>query len=109
MPEDWVTYLEVLLGGEGDMLMCDPSSGYNYGSYLEDALYSAGWSKEDVFKVKIWNSGYPKEPQKGYCTISPQVALTFPPLLSCSFPEPSPLSLPLPALLCLSVEKCDSE
>jgi alpha-amylase len=21
--------------------------------------------------VKIWNSGYPKEPEKGYCTISP--------------------------------------
>jgi alpha-amylase len=24
-----------------------------------------------VQKVKIWNSGYPKEPQLGYCTISP--------------------------------------
>jgi alpha-amylase len=43
----------------------------NYGIYLENALYSAGWSAADVQKVKIWNSGYPKEPEKGYCTISP--------------------------------------
>jgi hypothetical protein len=47
--------------------------GYNYGIYLENALLDAGWSSEDVQKVKIWNSGYPKEPEKGYCTISPQV------------------------------------
>eukprot|EP00604_Paraphysomonas_vestita_P002409 CAMPEP_0174819370 /NCGR_PEP_ID=MMETSP1107-20130205/2556_1 /TAXON_ID=36770 /ORGANISM="Paraphysomonas vestita, Strain GFlagA" /LENGTH=368 /DNA_ID=CAMNT_0016032727 /DNA_START=768 /DNA_END=1874 /DNA_ORIENTATION=+ len=72
MPADWITYLEVLLGGEGDMLMCNTESGYNYGKYFEDALFAAGWSKEDVYKVKIWNSGYPKEPQKGYCTISPE-------------------------------------
>jgi len=71
MPADWVTYLEVLLGGEADMLMCNGNSGYNYGIYLENALLAAGWSQVDVNKVKIWNSGYPKEPEKGYCTISP--------------------------------------
>ena len=38
---------------------------------METALYSAGWSSADVQKVKIWNSGYPKEPQLGYCSISP--------------------------------------
>jgi hypothetical protein len=27
MPEDWITYLEVLLGGEADMLMCNGESG----------------------------------------------------------------------------------
>jgi len=43
----------------------------NYGGYLESQLYAAGWSSVDVQKVKIWNSGYPKEPEKGYCTISP--------------------------------------
>lgn len=71
LPDDFITWLEVLLGGEGDMLMCDVDSGYNYGGYLESALYTAGWSAADVEKVKIWNSGYPKEPQLGYCTISP--------------------------------------
>lgn len=31
LPDDWITWLEVLLGGEKDMLMCNPNSGYNYG------------------------------------------------------------------------------
>ena len=70
LPEDFISWLEVLLGGESDMLMCDPDSGYNYGSYFEDALLDAGFSKEDVDKIKIWNSGYPKEPDAGACTIS---------------------------------------
>ncbi|GMI02596.1 hypothetical protein TrST_g12438 [Triparma strigata] len=70
MPEDWITWLEILLGGEKDLLMCDPDSGYNYGSYLEDGLVAAGFSAADVEKIKIWNSGYPKEPDAGACTIS---------------------------------------
>ena len=69
MPDDWITWLEVLLGGEKDMLMCDENSGYNYGAYLEKALIAGGFSDEDVEKVKIWNSGYPKEPDAGACTI----------------------------------------
>jgi len=72
MPDDFITYMEVLLGGEADMLSCDVDSGCNYGGYLEDALYSAGWNKADVDKVKLWNSGYPKEPQAGFCSTSPQ-------------------------------------
>lgn len=71
LPDDFITWLEVLLGGESDLLMCNGNSGYNYGIYLENALLAAGWTQEDVNKVKIWNSGYPKEPEKGYCTISP--------------------------------------
>jgi alpha-amylase len=70
MPEDFITWLEILLGGEASMLMCDSDSGYNYGSYFEDALLDAGISKADVEKIKIWNSGYPKEPDNGACTIS---------------------------------------
>lgn len=70
LPSDFITWLEILLGGESDLLMCDPDSGYNYGSYLEDALLDAGFSQEDVNKIKIWNSGYPKEPDNGACTIS---------------------------------------
>ena len=70
LPEDFVSYLEVLLGGEADLLSCDVDSGYNYGGYLEDAFIAAGWSQSDVNKIKLWNSGYPKEPQQGFCTIS---------------------------------------
>ena len=45
-------------------------TGYNYGSYFEDALLDEGFTQEDVNKIKIWNSGYPKEPDNGACTIS---------------------------------------
>lgn len=31
LPEDFITWMEVLLGGEADLLMCDSSSTYNYG------------------------------------------------------------------------------
>lgn len=31
LPDDFVTWLEVLLGGEKDLLMCNANSGYNYG------------------------------------------------------------------------------
>jgi len=71
LPTDFMTYLEVIFGGEGDMLMCNVNSGYNYGGYFENALKVAGWPQSEVDKVKIWNSGYPKEPGIGYCTISP--------------------------------------
>ena len=27
LPDDFISWLEVLLGGESDMLMCDPDSG----------------------------------------------------------------------------------
>ena len=65
LPGDFITWWEILLGGESDLLMCDADSGYNYGGYLVDALNKAGFEKEDVEKIKIWNSGYPKETEKG--------------------------------------------
>ena len=65
LPGDFISWLEVLLGGESDMLMCNPSSGYNYGGYLEERLQENGFSSYDINKIKIWNSGYPKETEKG--------------------------------------------
>ena len=62
LPSEFITWLEILLGGEASMLMCNEGSGYNYGPYLEDQLYAAGFSQTEVYQVKIWNSGYPKEP-----------------------------------------------
>uniref|UniRef100_A0A6B2L9E4 Uncharacterized protein n=1 Tax=Arcella intermedia TaxID=1963864 RepID=A0A6B2L9E4_9EUKA len=69
-PPDFITWWEILLGGEAQMLMCDENSGYNYGAYIHDALISAGVSSDDVDKVKIWNSGYPKEPHADCGSIS---------------------------------------
>ena len=65
LPDDFVTWMEVLLGGEADMLMCNAASGYNYGAYLEKALTTVGFSAAEVAMVKVWNSGYPKETDKG--------------------------------------------
>lgn len=65
LPADFFTWLEVLLGGEADLLMCNKASGYNYGEYMVDALRAAGFSSKEVLQIKTWNSGYPKEPEKG--------------------------------------------
>eukprot|EP00927_Polykrikos_kofoidii_P070125 TRINITY_DN659_c0_g1_i7.p1 TRINITY_DN659_c0_g1~~TRINITY_DN659_c0_g1_i7.p1 ORF type:complete len:699 (+),score=104.29 TRINITY_DN659_c0_g1_i7:71-2167(+) len=65
LPSDFFTWLEILLGGEADLLMCNADSGYNYGSYFTAALAKAGFDSEEVQQIKTWNSGYPKEPEKG--------------------------------------------
>lgn len=65
LPSDFFTWLEIILGGEADLLMCNSQSGYNYGSSLVGQLAAAGFSDSEIKQVKTWNSGYPKEPQKG--------------------------------------------
>jgi alpha-amylase len=62
LPDDFVSWLEVLLGGEASMLIADEDSGYNFGPYLTKALLAAGLSQTDVDKIKIWYSAYPSEP-----------------------------------------------
>ncbi len=59
----------MLLGGEAQLLMCDPGSPYSYGAPFEKVLGSAGLSAGDVGKIKIWNSAYPKETDNGVCGI----------------------------------------
>lgn len=70
LPEDWITWLEVLTGGESDLLVRNPSSEYSYTTGLETAMRSAGFSDDDVNKVKIWWCGYPTEPDNDGGTIS---------------------------------------
>eukprot|EP00122_Pirum_gemmata_P005388 Pgem_evm1s4907 len=65
LPEDFITWWEVILGGEADLLMCNSGSGYNFGGYLENKLREHAFSQADMDKIKIWNSGYPKETEKG--------------------------------------------
>jgi len=65
LPGDFFTWMEVLLGGEADMLMCNGKSDYNYGSGFVDKFQKAGFTADEINKLKIWNSGYPKEPEKG--------------------------------------------
>lgn len=65
LPSDFFTWLEVILGGEADLLMCNSQSGYNYGTYLVNKLAEAGFNPTEVNQVKTWNSGYPKETYAG--------------------------------------------
>ena len=71
LPSDFVAWLEVLLGGESDMLMCEESSGYNYGLYFLKKLKEAGLNDAETNMIKIWNSGFPKEPEKGLVGCDP--------------------------------------
>lgn len=52
-PDDFISYLEVLIGGEKDLLMCQYSN-YQYSQYFDDAMQKAGLSVEDISKIKIW-------------------------------------------------------
>eukprot|EP00128_Syssomonas_multiformis_P001790 Colp12_sorted_trinity150504_noHs@268 len=62
LPEDFISWLEVLIGGEGQLLFCNEGSGYNYGKNFVDKFKAAGFSDAEVNKIKIWFTGYPKEP-----------------------------------------------
>jgi len=54
IPGDFVAWLEVLLGGEKDLLMCNENSGYNYGMGFVNAMKAAGLSDDEIYKIKIW-------------------------------------------------------
>lgn len=60
LPGDFITYLEVIIGGEKDLLMCT-NNNYSFGKSFENKMKSAGLSNSDIAKVKIWSSDYPKE------------------------------------------------
>lgn len=58
-PEDFVTYLEVIIGGEKDLLMCQDNP-YNFGSSFVNFMTAEGLTDSEIYKVKIWESDYPK-------------------------------------------------
>jgi len=62
LPADYVEWMEVLTGGEGDMLVADTNSGYNYGGWMEQALTAAGFSESEMLSIKLWADYYPKQP-----------------------------------------------
>eukprot|EP00770_Monocercomonoides_exilis_P008203 MONOS_8161.1-p1 / transcript=MONOS_8161.1 / gene=MONOS_8161 / organism=Monocercomonoides_exilis_PA203 / gene_product=alpha amylase / transcript_product=alpha amylase / location=Mono_scaffold00299:40497-42404(-) / protein_length=636 / sequence_SO=supercontig / SO=protein_coding / is_pseudo=false len=66
--EDWITWLEVLTGGESWLLVRD--SEYSYTTGLTREMKAVGLSDEDIDKVKIWWSGYPVEPNNDEGTLS---------------------------------------
>ena len=69
LPDDFITYLEVIIGGEKDLLMCS-NNDYCFGGNFANFMKSAGLSDGDIAKIKIWESDYPKEfPICGYWPI----------------------------------------
>lgn len=70
LPEDFVAYLEVIIGGEKDLLLCDKDNSYSFSAYFDRVLEKNGLSAEDIAKIKLWESAYPKEfPICGYWVI----------------------------------------
>ncbi|MGL4947872.1 MAG: alpha-amylase family glycosyl hydrolase, partial [Mycoplasma sp.] len=60
LPDDFTAYLEILYGGEKELLLCNDSD-YSYGRNFEKKMSSAGLSSGDIQKIKLWGSDYPKE------------------------------------------------
>jgi alpha-amylase len=59
LPDDFIYWGEVIIGGDADLLACDADSGYNFYEGL-DALYAENnISTTDIAKLKIWSSDYP--------------------------------------------------
>ncbi len=54
---DFITWLEVLVGGEKDLLMCGDD--YSYSTAFETALQGDGLTAAEIDQIKIWFAGYP--------------------------------------------------
>jgi alpha-amylase len=59
LPEDFLEWGEVGIGGEADMLACNADSGYNFYEGMDALFASNGISTTDIAKLKIWSSDYP--------------------------------------------------
>ncbi|KAI5793155.1 glycoside hydrolase superfamily [Geopyxis carbonaria] len=60
LPGDFVTWLEVIIGGEKDLMACGGGE-WSWYTNFNTQLANAGLSAADIEKVKIWSSDYPKE------------------------------------------------
>ena len=60
LPDDFTAYLEVLFGGEKELLMCG-NGFYSFGENFVNKMKEVGLSDNDTIKIKIWGSDYPKE------------------------------------------------
>ena len=61
LPADFITWLEVLTGGES-WLLVQGEGDYSFTGGLTKQLRAQGMTEEDIEKIKIWWAGYPVEP-----------------------------------------------
>jgi len=59
LPADYVSWNEVILGGESDLLACGGGV-WSWYTNWNNQLSSVGFSSADIAKMKIWSSDYPK-------------------------------------------------
>jgi alpha-amylase len=69
LPADFITWLEVLTGGESSLLV-QGDGDYSYTGGLTKKLQAQGFSPSEIDKIKIWWSGYPTEPENDAGSIS---------------------------------------
>ncbi|KAG9233391.1 glycoside hydrolase superfamily [Amylocarpus encephaloides] len=60
MPADYISWLEVILGGEASVLACDGGADSWYTNF-NNILSRQGFTAGEISQVKIWSSDYPKE------------------------------------------------
>ncbi|EAX93461.1 Alpha amylase, catalytic domain containing protein [Trichomonas vaginalis G3] len=61
LPDDFISWLEVLTGGESQLLV-QGDGDYSFTGGLTKYLKANNFTDDDVLKIKIWWSGYPSEP-----------------------------------------------
>lgn len=59
-PDDFISWNEVILGGEKDLLACGGGE-WSWYTNFDKLMAGAGISPDDIAKIKIWSSDYPKE------------------------------------------------
>ncbi|KAG2003534.1 alpha amylase [Coprinopsis cinerea AmutBmut pab1-1] len=60
LPDDFITWMEVIIGGEAALMACSGGE-WSWYTNFDNKMRAAGLSNEDIQKVKIWSSDYPKE------------------------------------------------
>ncbi|KAK6506766.1 hypothetical protein TWF481_005226 [Arthrobotrys musiformis] len=69
LPADWISWHEVIMGGEASLLACGGGQ-WSWYTNFNNQLSTVGFSQTDIDKTKIWSSDYPKEfPICGYWVI----------------------------------------
>ena len=69
LPEDFITWLEVLTGGEASLLVQGDGE-YSFTGGLTKRLQEQGFTESEINKIKIWWCGYPNEPKNDQNSIS---------------------------------------
>jgi alpha-amylase len=56
LPGDFIAWLEVIIGGEKDLMACSGGE-WSWYTNFDNQLSAAGLSSTDIQKIKIWSSG----------------------------------------------------